>query len=404
MAYYILSLDGGGSWALIQVRALIEIYGADAPGHEVLRGFDMVAANSGGGLVMAGLVEGLTLGELLHLFDDEAQRRAVFAPTQRILGPLLHRWLGVGARYSTAKKLPAIRQRMPTRGAKMMNEVTAGLLGPGGKPVHLLVVAFDYDANRAKLFRSAPTSGPGKEAGAAALDITLPQAIHASTNAPINYFDGPAMFTRRGARYWDGGLTGLNNPVLAAVAEAVTLDHQASDVRVLSLGTGTTQLPLGKRGDRPRALYAFRRRPSPVRDVQKAAATILADPPEFDTYVAHLMTGAQAGAPEAAGSRIVRMNPLISSRVPSGNGQDPPSLGLPGGLTPREFRALVKLDMDAVEQADVNRINAYCDLWLAGKALNQAIRADGEMLRTEVGHATFADAKRGWEALRAEAH
>jgi hypothetical protein len=29
--YRILSLDGGGSWALIQVKALIELFGPDKP-------------------------------------------------------------------------------------------------------------------------------------------------------------------------------------------------------------------------------------------------------------------------------------------------------------------------------------------------------------------------------------
>jgi uncharacterized protein len=47
MTYRILSLDGGGSWALIEIRALMEIYG-DRSGREILSEFDLVAANSGG--------------------------------------------------------------------------------------------------------------------------------------------------------------------------------------------------------------------------------------------------------------------------------------------------------------------------------------------------------------------
>ena len=54
--FRILSLDGGGSWALIQVMALINLYGGDATGHQVLRDFDLVAANSGG-RVMSGPAE-----------------------------------------------------------------------------------------------------------------------------------------------------------------------------------------------------------------------------------------------------------------------------------------------------------------------------------------------------------
>ena len=41
MGYRILSMDGGGSWALIEVRALIELYSESTTGHEVLADFDM---------------------------------------------------------------------------------------------------------------------------------------------------------------------------------------------------------------------------------------------------------------------------------------------------------------------------------------------------------------------------
>jgi len=52
MAFKILSLDGGGSWALIQARVLLDIYG-DISGHKILKKFDLAIANSGGSLVLA---------------------------------------------------------------------------------------------------------------------------------------------------------------------------------------------------------------------------------------------------------------------------------------------------------------------------------------------------------------
>jgi patatin-like phospholipase/acyl hydrolase len=85
MAYRILSLDGGGSWALIQVRALIELYGEATPGHDVLRNFDLVASCSGGSLVLAGLVENLALAEILQYFRDEQKRRSIFSATQNVV-------------------------------------------------------------------------------------------------------------------------------------------------------------------------------------------------------------------------------------------------------------------------------------------------------------------------------
>jgi patatin-like phospholipase/acyl hydrolase len=67
MSYKILSLDGGGSWALIQARILQDIYG-DIQGHELLRKFDLVIANSGGSLVLACLCNNMRLSEIISVF------------------------------------------------------------------------------------------------------------------------------------------------------------------------------------------------------------------------------------------------------------------------------------------------------------------------------------------------
>ena len=53
MAFRILSLDGGGVWAVIQVKALIKLYG-DVTGRTVLQDFDLVAGTSGGSIVLGG--------------------------------------------------------------------------------------------------------------------------------------------------------------------------------------------------------------------------------------------------------------------------------------------------------------------------------------------------------------
>jgi hypothetical protein len=49
--------------ALIQVQALIRLYGTAASEHDVLQDFDKVAGTSGGSIVVGGLVEGVTLGD-----------------------------------------------------------------------------------------------------------------------------------------------------------------------------------------------------------------------------------------------------------------------------------------------------------------------------------------------------
>ena len=116
MSYRILSLDGGGSWALIQVRALMTLYGANIKGHDVLQEFDFVAANSGGSLVLGGLVENLTLGDLLGYFEDENKRRSIFSPTSYWGDRALQDLTGLGPKYSAENKLPALQRLLPQRG------------------------------------------------------------------------------------------------------------------------------------------------------------------------------------------------------------------------------------------------------------------------------------------------
>src|SRR5207247_706468 len=114
--YRILSLDGGGTWALIQARALRQIYGD-------LRGRDVLAQ--------------------------------------------------------------AIQR-------------------PGGpKPPDYLIVAFAFDTLRAVFFRSNVESNA--RSGPVGPSPTLAEAVHASSNAPVNYFDAPATFDTPaylGRRFW----------------------------------------------------------------------------------------------------------------------------------------------------------------------------------------------------------
>jgi len=78
MAFKILSLDGGGSWALIQARVLKDIYG-DISGHEVLRKFDLAIANSGGSLVLASLCNDMRLSAIIDVFENQQKRQQVFS-------------------------------------------------------------------------------------------------------------------------------------------------------------------------------------------------------------------------------------------------------------------------------------------------------------------------------------
>jgi hypothetical protein len=345
--------------------------------------------------VLGGLIENLTLGELRGLFLDEAKRRAIFSPTKLFGDRILHDLTGLGPKYSAAAKLQAIERQLPNSGATSLGSVARGIHRQNSVDVHLVIVGFDYDRNRATFFRSAPAANQAGWGTGDTSDVTLAEAIHASTNAPVNYFDGPAELPHQLDRYWDGGITGNNNPVLAAVTEALVLNRSPSDIVVLSLGTATVFLPLAERGERPSPFKLARIDSTLVRDLRKLATSILDDPPDAATFIAHAITGGPLGVPAPAVSRIVRMNPLISPLK-----QDNGDWMVPSGITAAQFQYLSNLEMDAVEQADVQLIADYAKLWLGNRARNQPIRMDGATLQAEVGYDWFSQAHDAWHAIR----
>jgi len=403
MAYYkILSLDGGGTWAMIQVQALLNIYG-DVTGREVLRKFDLVAANSGGSIVLGALCEDWKLSRIDALFKDKAQRETVF----------VKKFFRGVARYSTREKLKGLQKLLPFGATHRINEVVQEIRkSPGGRATDLLITSFDYDRKRAVYFRSNLNSRTSSGSG---YEVRLAEAIHASTNAPIKYFDEPAEVecfsgtTSTKRRFWDGGVAGLNNPVLAAVTEALANDPaRRADVRVLSIGTANVFRPMAM-PDPVEPLGEPVVESTLYRDMQVMATSVLDDPPDVASYVAHVMLGGpipQPGAssvdPQSDGldSPVVRMNPMIQ---PWYRGVDPAGKDrweLPDGWNPGAFRKLVKLDMDAVDQPEVDLISAYINTWLADRVPNQPVQA-GHKLSTRIGARTFNSAKQRWAVIEA---
>jgi len=214
--------------------------------------------------------------------------------------------------------------------------------------------------------------------------------VHASTNAPINYFDEPAAIPSAVDRFWDGGVSGCNNPAVAATVEAITQDIPVAQIRLLSLGTGTVHLPFA---DRPQPPFtADRQKTSFVTDLQKLATSILDDPPDIASYIAYAITRDRASAADYRDC-VVRMNPLIVPRR-IGDGW-----GTYADMTKEAFSYLCRVDMDAIEQEQVAAIESYCDLWLEDRVPNQPIRMDGATLEPEIGQARFSQAKDAWAKI-----
>lgn len=372
--YGILSLDGGGSWALIQVRALQELFGHEVRGHDVLRAFKLVVANSGGSIVAGGLAANMKLSTILELFMEEKRREAIFRKKGWKQNPLLRRLPLPIPRYEAKGKregLAVVLQDVAHR--KMVDWKV-------GHPdlAHIVIVGVDYDRRRATFFRtngaSLAASADGKPSRAGS-EATFLDAIHASTNAPILYFDEPAVQVLGNGlnrRYWDGAMAGYNNPVMAGVVEAIANGTSPARIQIVSIGTGSVpELP----SEPPKE-------PGVVNDIRQAALAVLDDPPDIATFVAHVVLGGKV--PQAEGDvvedgPVIRLNPVASV----GRGQ----------VSADEFKKLSELELDAVKQDDVKLIRGLCEKWIEGRTPNQPIRPASGDAPADVGNDTFAEAK-----------
>ena len=405
--FRILSLDGGGSWALIQVRTLIDLYsqrgdGTDVTGHQILRKFDLIAANSGGAITLGGLTLNLTLDQLLNLFMGEKRRKQIFVAASFFEDPIAHLTglAGIGPKYSARAKLVGLRTILGPAGDQLVRNIPQSVGNSvNNRAPQFVFCAFDYDINREVFFRSDTNSLAGSRGAKG--DITIAEAVHASSNAPVNYFDAPAQGPNN-RRYWDGAIGGYNNPVLAGVIEALAnaaaYNTDRDSIHVLSIGTGNVALPLarGVPGE-DHDLVVHPGHSTIPNDLKKLATSIVDDPPDAATFHAHILLNGHVPSPNdplPVISPIVRLNPLIQPIPGAGNipWVFPNQLdGRPMDRT--EFAAIRDLDMDAVEQPDVVRISNLCNLWFADNVPNQPIRANSHDLTPEIGHGRYKIAK-----------
>jgi uncharacterized protein len=444
--FRLLSLDGGGTWALIQGKALGAIYGDDTDGWTILERFDLAVANSGGSLVLAMLLKGLTPREIVALFASPRERELIFernGVVDRALGSLF----GFGPRYHAPGKfngLLDIFQRANGRWGKEFAALPLDLIAAGLNaeraqkglgPFHFLITAFDFDAERSVFFRSDPNSAAAHFRGAPV--PTIAGALHAATNAPVRYFNRPAQveFSDGSAvNYWDGAVGGYNNPIMAGVIEALAGDPaRRESMQVLSLGTSSTRLPVVAPQWPGEAPWVIRRKPlrgldsvRVVSDLSKITAAMMSDRPEAAGYMAHIALGEPVATPEGAAalegavaegastdfagraSRIVRMSPMVQPRY-AGLGDDRHPrwepyewFAEPSSMKGKTlFERLSKLDMDAVQDGEVQDIIRLADLWLESKVPNQPVYSD-DRFAPVIGQGGFAEALAAWRSLDAE--
>ncbi len=373
--------------------ALRQIFGSRR-GREILSEFDVAVAASGGSIVLTGLILDLTPSQIMQLFS--AKRTEIFRPSGRVFT----------RPWSTEDKLVGLESVLvnPDTGVQAKDLVLADLHGEDLP--RILIPAYDYDRERVQFFRSGPRRPRNDEDGLPPLhpQTTLTEAVHATSTAPIQYFDEPAEL--RGRRFWDGAVSGFHNPVVAGVVDLLERGAERDQVRVLSIGTGTLRLFTEDQADRlrrledqvvPDGLVHREGRPKLSRDVVKLASAILGDPPDAASYLAHRML--RTGRPTSpADTPVVRLSPVVRPVFdPATKRWSPPArLGI------ARTRELFGIGLDAVEPHEFAAVVALGDAWIAAahehELPNQGVRQRADM-GCDLGSATFRDGLAMWPAL-----
>jgi hypothetical protein len=426
--FKMLSLDGGGAWALIQVMTLKNIFGANTNGWEVLDNFDFAVANSGGTITLAGLLKGMDLKTVEAMFKDEDRRKSIFV-TQSIFDRWTNSAFGIGAKYETPKKLAGLEKSFAVAEGKIGKGFADMSVPEVGKrinearkekglgPLEFMMIGFDYDNERAKFFRSNARSKSGGQKAAPSARVV--DAVHASTNAPVNYFDRPAV-VKSGSdyrNYWDGAVGGYNNPLLAGITEVLAntpadpakRQERRQSIVALSIGTGSTRIPVVKAGTKNVRPYEKERAEVGGidilhlgSDIKKLATSILADPPDAATFISHVVLDEPMPVKRGetvSDTRIVRMNPVAQPRFTKKGWQPWPWFKDRSSDGEHSlFERIVGIDMDAVSEDDVKDIIAFTRKWLADGVPNQAIRTN-RTFDTEIGQSLFKEAKAQWRKV-----
>jgi len=390
-AYKILSLDGGGSWAKLQLLTLLERYG-DISGHEILKRFDLIAANSGGSLVLAALIENWKLSEALSIFNSIEKRESIFSKNKfreryfpidyfRLLG------LNIGPKYSSKRKKDAFDSIFKIGSKTLLSQVPHII---GNKSLIVLVCTYDALNNKAKIFKSS-------DGDKVCDDILVTQAIHGSSNAPIQYFDYPARFKSQNTKIffdlWDGALGGFNNPSSLAVNEALQIGIEPENIYLISLGTGNKissmnskkkyfdlkQSSIRSRFSKLKINNLSRQVKYFKESILQQAQTILFQPPDWSNEIASTLLFKRNSNFEQ--KRFIRLSPLIYNNTNFAE------------TTNNLIEDLYKLDMDLMSKKDIDLIDSCFKFWKEGKILNQPIKFEVDRnnnIIPEIGDMNFS--------------
>lgn len=211
--YHVLSLDGGMK-GLLQTKFLQEL--EETTGKKTADLFDLIVGTSTGGLNALAASLGIPAKEISMLYVEHGEK--MFHKRASSLSGM------AGPRYSGQSFSTLIKTLLPE--GRQLSEVQKSVV----------VTSFDMDKRKPVLFSSDAARANPQD------DLELTKVAQASCAAPT-YFS-PVQILRDGKpplRLIDGALF-ATNPSLVALIEARKKFGQDADIRVVSVGTGKSEV------------------------------------------------------------------------------------------------------------------------------------------------------------------
>jgi len=255
----ILSIDGGGLRGLVpllMIQKIEEMTGKKA--HEL---FDMMAGTSTGGIVAAGLCATLDGSEpmmdtqkLIELYTGKAE--AIFPRSRNAFS---RAWRNARSAFGPKFSPDGLD-------ALLKEYFGAATLSSTLKPI--IMTSYDIKNNEVVMFKTRRAKADPS------LDIRLSSACRATSAAPTYLPSYELRYEGKNRTCVDGGVY-INNPVMAAIADALKQDPRLkpSDIEVLSLGTGAYMEKIGGKSED----WGFAEWAMPITTVMMQATSFAAD-------------------------------------------------------------------------------------------------------------------------------
>ncbi|MFC0298456.1 CBASS cGAMP-activated phospholipase [Geobacillus jurassicus] len=206
--FRILSIDGGGMKGVFPATYLAHIErNVSKPIHEY---FDLIAGTSTGGIIALGLASNIPAEKILELYLNKG--KDIFGKKQR------KHWFSWKSIYSNEGLTRVLQETFKD---KLLKEAQTLVCIP----------SIEHHKAQTKVYKT-PHHPHFNNDG----EIEMWKIGLATSAAPIYL---PAAVIDNHECKIDGGLW-ANNPVVVAIAEAVNLGYSLDQIKVLSIGTGTS--------------------------------------------------------------------------------------------------------------------------------------------------------------------